>query len=170
VKPDIRFWAVPWTPPVWMKTGYAKDDGYGGTAKRPSYFDGGSMRSDDATLRAHAQYFVKFVQAYRGQGIDVEIVAPQNEPSGGHNYPSCAWDKAIYTSFIGQYLGPALSGASLSTKIMLGGSFDVVQDSFFVNAVLADPTAKGYCTVAGVGYSMASPSKVAAIKSAGLPV
>ena len=169
VKSNIRFWAVPWTPPVWMKTGYTSDL-YGTPAKRPSYYDGGSMKSDDATLNAHAQYFVKFVQAYRDQGINVELVAPQNEPSGGHTYPSCTWDKTTYTSFIGQYLGPALSAAGLNTKVMLGGSFDAAQDIDFVNAVLADPTAKGYCAVGGVGYDMVAPANVAAMKAAGLPV
>jgi glucosylceramidase len=169
VKPDIRFWAVPWTPPVWMKTGYKKTDSNGAPAKRPSYYDGGSMKSDAATLTAHAQYLVKFVQAYRDQGINVEYVAPQNEPGYEQNYPSCLWDKATYTSFIGNYLGPALSGAGLSTRVMLG-SLDSGADSDIVNAVLADSTAVSYCAVAGVGYDMATAAKVAAIKAAGIPV
>ncbi len=170
VNPELRFWAVPWTPPVWMKTGYKKDDDNGGAAKKPSYYEGGSMKGDDATLAAHAQYFVKFVHAYEAEGIHVEMVAPQNEPIGEHTYPSCRWDKAVYTSFIGQYLGPALSSAGLGTKIMLGGSFDDSKDTDFVNAVLADSTATGYCAVAGLGYDMVAPSKVSAIKAAGVPV
>ena len=32
------------------------------------------MKSDDATLKALALYFVKFVQAYAGESINVEIV------------------------------------------------------------------------------------------------
>jgi glucosylceramidase len=170
VNPNIRFWAVPWTPPVWMKTGFKADDDNGGAAKRPSYYDGGSMKSDAAILAAHAQYFVRFVRAYKEQGINIELVAPQNEPVGNHTYPSCMWDATTYTSFIGEHLGPALSSAGLSTKVMLGGSFDSSQDTAFVRAVLADSTAKGYCAVAGVGYDMANPSKVSAIQSSGLPI
>jgi glucosylceramidase len=170
VKPDIHFWAVPWTPPVWMKTGYATVDAFGAVAKRPSYYDGGSIKGDDAILKAHAQYFVNFVQAYKAQGINIELVGPQNEPNGGHTYPSCAWDTTTYVSFIGKYLGPALSGAGLSAKVMLGGSFDASDDTAFLSAVLADATATGYCAVAGVGYDMVDASKVAAVKAAGLPV
>lgn len=168
--PELRFWAVPWTPPVWMKTGHSTVDWNGGAAKKPSYYDGGSMKADSETLKSHAQYFVKFIQAYRDQGIHIELVGPQNEPSAAQTYPSCVWDKAVYTSFIGNYLGPALTGAGLNTKIMLGGSFDSTKDSAFVNAVLANATAKGYCAVAGLGYDMVEPSRVAAIQSAGMPI
>jgi glucosylceramidase len=170
VKPDLRFWAVPWSPPVWMKTGYATEARNGAPAKRPSYYDGGSMKSDDATLQAHAQYFVNFVQAYKNHGINVEMVASQNEPAGGHTYPSCMWDTTAYTKFIGHYLGPALSGSGLSTKVMIGGSFDASGDTAFLSAVLADSTATGYCAVVGVGYSMVDASRVSPAKAAGLRV
>ena len=33
VNPNLRFWASPWTPPVWMKTGYKK--GSSGTGAPP---------------------------------------------------------------------------------------------------------------------------------------
>jgi glucosylceramidase len=170
VKSDIRFWAAAWTPPVWMKTGYSKLDINGAPVPRPSYYDGGSMKGDAATLQAHAQYFVKFVEAYRALGINVEMVAPQNEPAGGHTYPSCAWDASTYTSFIGKYLGPALNAAGLSTRVMLGGSLDSGADTTFVSAVLADSAAKAYCAVAGLGYDMVAASKVTALKSAGIPI
>jgi glucosylceramidase len=170
LKPDMRFWAVPWTPPVWMKTGYIRVDDAGAPVNRPSYYDGGSMKSDAATLQAHADYFVRFLRAYHAQSIPVELVAPQNEPGGGHTYPSCLWDTSTYVSFIGNYLGPTLKSSGLGTQIMLGGSFDVSSDSAFVSAVLGDATAKSYCTVAGVGYDMAAAAKVAPIKAAGLPV
>lgn len=168
VKPDLRFWAVPWTPPVWMKTGYTKDDGNGSAPARPSYYDGGSMKDDEATLQAHAQYFVKYIRAYGEMGINVELVAPQNEPIGEHTYPSCAWNKTVYTNFIGKHLGPALSAAGLNTKIVLGGSFDDAKDSDFVNAVLADTAARSYCALAGLGYDMVTVSKTAALKAAGM--
>ena len=31
VNPNLRFWSSPWTPPVWMKTGYKTDGGSGGS-------------------------------------------------------------------------------------------------------------------------------------------
>ena len=77
VKSNIRFWASPWSPPTWMKTGPYNPN----TGASHSNFDGGVMKSDDATLKALALYLVKFVQAYAAEGINVEVVSPQNEPS-----------------------------------------------------------------------------------------
>ena len=87
VKSDLRFWASPWSPPTWMKDGPFNDD---------SPFDGGSMKKDDATLAAHALYFVKFVQAYKQKGINIDVVSPQNEPGYSGTYPTCAWAPATY--------------------------------------------------------------------------
>ena len=46
VKSNIRFWASPWSPPTWMKTGPYNPN----TGASHSNFDGGVMKSDDATL------------------------------------------------------------------------------------------------------------------------
>ena len=116
VKSNIRFWASPWSPPTWMKTGPYNPN----TGASHSNFDGGVMKSDDATLKAFALYLVKFVQAYAGEGINVEVVSPQNEPNYQQNYPSCHWDSATFVTFVGKYLGPALTSASLATKVMDG--------------------------------------------------
>ena len=64
VKSNIRFWASPWSPPTWMKTGPYNPN----TGASHSNFDGGVMKSDDATLKAFALYLVKFVQAYAARG------------------------------------------------------------------------------------------------------
>ncbi len=77
IRPDLRLWASPWTPPTWMKS--------------PVKFDGGTMKSDDATLQAFALYLAKFVQEYGKLGMKVEAVAPQNEPNFEQGYPSAHW-------------------------------------------------------------------------------
>lgn len=157
---SIKFWASPWTPPIWMKTGYKSDSGGsgGGNAVRPSYFDGGSMVSDSATLQAYAQYYVKFVNAYKGEGIDIEVVSPQNEPGYEQNYPSCLWDATTYLSFV-KLLGAAME--PLGIKVMLGtmsNNGDTVAGKArkdindIAKPVLADATAKGYISVAGVQW------------------
>jgi glucosylceramidase len=130
------------------------------------------MKTDEATLKAHAQYFVKFVQGYKEQGINVEVVAPQNEPNFDQNYPSCIWDKGTFTSFIGKYLGPAIKDAGLGTKIMLGtmSNGDSGKDPDIAAAVLADSTAKSFCAIAGVQWGMLDSTKTGGMKSAGLPI
>src|SRR6185295_18172967 len=75
VRSDIRFWASPWTPPTWMKNAPFEPNSSTNTI---SPFDGGTMKSDAATLQAYAEYLVKFVQQYERQGITIDAVAPQN--------------------------------------------------------------------------------------------
>jgi len=153
VKPDLRFWASPWTPPVWMKTGFRKSGSWG-EVKKPSYFDGGSMRTDAAVLTAYAQYFAKFIQGYRARGIDIELVAPQEEPSIEQSTPSCQWDQLTYTKFVGQFLGPTMT--SMGVEIMLGTLEDGDKDFTLATAVLADNAAKNFSTVVGVQWGFLS--------------
>ena len=154
VKSDLRFWASPWTPPAWMKKDYKKDapNPPGGNAKKPSYYDGGSMSSDTTILAAYAQYYTKFVQGYKEKGINVEIVSPQNEPGYDQNYPSCLWDKTIYTTWIGKYLGPAMK--SLNVGVMLGTMSNPDKDIDTGNAAYSDATAKPFLVVAGVQWGV----------------
>ena len=136
-----------------MKSGLKTD-----TAKRPSYFDGGNMVNSAANLTAYALYYTKFVQGYKDMGINIDIVSPQNEPGYEQNYPSCLWDKATYTAWIGTYLGPAMK--TLNVKVMLGtmsNNGDMVagvvrKDTDLAAAVMADPTAMSFVSVAGVQW------------------
>ncbi|HYQ18093.1 MAG TPA: glycoside hydrolase family 30 beta sandwich domain-containing protein [Polyangiaceae bacterium] len=162
VRPGLRFWASPWTPPTWMKSSPYQSPGNPVNA-----FDGGSMKSDDATLKAHALYFVKFIQAYGEQGIKIDYVAPQNEPNYSQNYPSAIWSAATFTTFIGKFLGPALTSANLSTQIMLGTMSNNGPDASVAAAVLADATAKSYAKVMGVQWGMSDADKVSALQSQG---
>lgn len=162
VNPDLRFWASPWTPPTWMKSSPYQTPGNPVNA-----FDGGSMKSDQATLSAFAQYFVEFIAAYAEQGIKVDYVAPQNEPNYSQNYPSCIWSPSTFTTFVGQYLGPALANANPTAEIMLGtmSNNGANADVAVANAALADATAKGYFKVIGVQWGMSDANQVNNLKS-----
>jgi len=160
VNPNLRFWSSPWTPPLWMKTGYKTDNGSGGTAKKPSYYDGGSIVTGNSSyLTAYATYYANFVKGYKAKGINIEIVSPQNEPGYEQNYPSCLWDKTTYVSWV-KTLGAAMQ--PLNVKIMLGtmsNNGDTVEgvvrhDTDIATAVLADSTAAGYVTVAGAQWGV----------------
>ncbi|HYQ42151.1 MAG TPA: glycoside hydrolase family 30 beta sandwich domain-containing protein [Polyangiaceae bacterium] len=168
VKSDLRFWASPWTPPVWMKTGYKKNSGADSSqnAKKPSYYDGGNMKNDSATLAAYAQYFTKFVQGYKEQNINIEIVSPQNEPGYDQNYPSCLWDKATYTTFIGTHLGPAMK--TLGVKVMLGTLSNDQKDFDIAAGPVADATAKSFLAVVGAQWNTLDAAKLNGLNS-GLP-
>jgi glucosylceramidase len=155
VNPNLRLWASPWTPPPWMKTGYKTSSGGDGTL-RASYYDGGNMKSgDSATLTAYADYYTKWVKAYKDNNINIEMVSPQNEPGYEQNYPSCLWDKATYVNWI-KTLGPAMS--SIGVKVMLGtlsnNGDNSRTDLDISSAVLADSTAKGIVSVVGVQWGV----------------
>jgi len=168
VKADIRFWASPWTPPVWMKTGYKKNSGADSSknAVKPSYFDGGTMKSDTATLTAYAQYFTKFVTGYKEKGINIEVVSPQNEPGYDQNYPSCLWEKATYATFIANHLGPAMK--TLNVKVMLGSLSNDATDFDIAAGALANATAKSFLSVIGAQWNTLDATKLNALSS-GLP-
>jgi glucosylceramidase len=162
IRPGLRFWASPWTPPTWMKSSPYQSPGNPVNA-----FDGGSMKSDDSILKAHALYFVKFIQAYAEQGITIDYVAPQNEPNYSQNYPSAIWSPSTFTTFIGKYLGPALATANLPVKIMLGTMSNPNGDAAVANAVLADSTARGFAKVMGVQWGMSDANQITNLQSKG---
>lgn len=168
VKPDIRFWASPWTPPTWMKTGPYNPN----TGASHSNFDGGVMKSDDATLKAYAQYLIKWVQAFKEQGINVELVSAQNEPNYQQNYPSCHWDTSNYVNFVGKYFGPAIAAANMDFKIMDGTLSNPSGDSDIGQQILKDSTAKGFIGAIGVQWGMSDSGQVNTLKNlaGGIPI
>jgi glucosylceramidase len=159
VKSDIHFWASPWTPPTWMKEGPFNDD---------SPFDGGSMNGDPDILAALAQYFVLFVQAYAQEGIDIELVSPQNEPGYSGTYPTCAWAPEAYRDFVGLHLGPALASAGLNVGIMLGTFNGGSGDTDIISTVMGDATARSYVDV--LGYQWGMLNNIADAAQYGVPV
>ncbi len=108
INPELRFFASPWSPPAWMKTSGSM---IGGSLK-PEYYE------------VYANYFVKYLQAYKSEGIPVYAVTIQNEPGVDRQhdsqkwwYPSCHWTAEQEKDFIKNHLGPALKTAGLKTEI-----------------------------------------------------
>ncbi len=162
VKPGIRFWASPWTPPTWMKQGPFS------TGNQVSPFDGGTMKDDDTTMTAFAAYLIRFVQAYAEQGIAIEAISAQNEPNYTGNYPTCGWSPSTYTRFIGQYLGPSIAAAGVPTKIMLGTFNGGGSDPAIVSSVMGDVGASAFVDVFGFQWGMQA--KVGADRGYGRPI
>ena len=67
----------------------------------------------------HAQYFVKFLQAYANAGVKVRAVTVNNEvdtDQDGH-FPATVWAQQHEMVFVAFHLGPALEKASLDSRI-----------------------------------------------------
>jgi glucosylceramidase len=162
VKGNIRFWASPWTPPTWMKQGpFSRGD-------IVTPFDGGTMKGDDTTLNAFARYLVAFVQAYAREGIPIEVLSPQNEPSYTGTYPTAGWSPEPYATFIRQHLSPAIASAGLTTKIMLGTFNGGGSDTSIVSRVMGDAGARSAVKV--LGYQWGMQRAVGAARAYNLPV
>lgn len=86
VKPSLTIFASPWSPPAWMKTGGS--------------IGGGFMR--DKYVDCYADYFVKYIKAYRAEGIKISAVTPQNETETHQNgaMPACIWHPETEVKFI----------------------------------------------------------------------
>ena len=99
VNPDIKFFSTPWSPPSWMKF----------NKRINGVDDGNKINFTPENLSAYAKYFVKYLEAYSKEGINVEAVTPQNEPTMNTAYSSCVWTGEQLNEFIRDYLYPAIT-------------------------------------------------------------
>ncbi len=165
VKPNIRFWASPWTPPAWLKTNNSTDAVAG---QKPPYDDtDGVMKKDDDSLGAFALYLTKFVQEYAKLGITVGAIHPQNEPGYGNPYPSCYWPSELYIRFIREFLGPKFEKELPTTEIW-GGTMSAPEDGDMAVALSNDAAAMKY--VKGFGLQWNTRDKVSTLRAKNLPV
>jgi glucosylceramidase len=67
----------------------------------------------------YANYFVKYIQAMKAEGITIDAITPQNEPLHGGNNPSLLMTAAEQATFIKNHLGPAFRAANIATKIII---------------------------------------------------
>ncbi len=103
LNPAITVMATPWSPPAWMKT-------------KPT-MDGGGLRDD--AMGTYADYLVRSLEAFQREGVPVRFLSVQNEPLHDTNdFPGTLMQASQQKQFIGQYLGPALKRAGLSTQVL----------------------------------------------------
>ena len=126
INPNVTLLGSPWTAPRWMK-----DNGsYTGGSLLPAYY------------QAYANYFVKYIQAMKAEGITIAAITPQNEPLNPNNTPSLVMTAAQQATFVKSYLGPAFQAAGLTTKILL---YDHNADHpEYPISILDDPAAKAF--------------------------
>lgn len=138
INPGVKVMSAPWTAPLWMKT---NGQWTGGNLKRESYQD-------------YATYFVKWIQAFKANGINITAVTPQNEPLNRGNSASMfmGWDEQ--RDFIKTALGPALRQNGLSTQIWVydhNYNYDNMADQqSYPTKIYADADAAQYIT--GAAY------------------
>lgn len=103
INPSIQILATPWSAPVWMKD----NNNFIGGSLLPQYYG------------VYAQYFVKYIQKMKAEGITINAITPQNEPLHPGNNPSMLMTALQQAVFIKDNLGPAFQAANISTKIII---------------------------------------------------
>jgi glucosylceramidase len=134
INPQIQLLGSPWTPPAWMKTN-----------NNPK---GGKLKTED--YASYANYFVKYIQATKAEGITVGAITIQNEPLNDKNTPSMLMSAEEEALFIKDDLGPAFKAAGIHTKIILyDHNCDVPE---YPLSILNDPQANPF--VDGSGFHL----------------
>lgn len=133
INPKIKIMASPWSAPAWMKGSKT--------------MNGGSLL--DANMPAYADYFVKYVKAYKQMGINIDAISVQNEPAHQTSgYPTMLMIWQQQAMFIKAFLGPKFVSEGITTKILIWDhNFDAWD--YPVN-ILNDSDAKKY--IAGSAF------------------
>jgi len=106
INPQVKILASPWSAPAWMK---ASGTLYGGELKA-----GGTYHA------ALADLFVRFLKAYRDEGIIIDTLTLQNEPeysTDGYLTMRMPWD--VQRDIIRWHLGPKLQEEGITTEILI---------------------------------------------------
>ena len=126
INPDIKFFATPWSPPSWMKYNH-NIHGIG---------EDNRIIFEPDILRSYAKYFARYIKEYERQGIRVDAVTPQNEPTMNTEYASCIWTGGQLNIFIRDYLYPEIHREGIDVQIWLGTFTD--SDASLVIPALED--------------------------------
>ncbi|HZH26496.1 MAG TPA: tetratricopeptide repeat protein [Azospirillaceae bacterium] len=103
LNPQLRLMATPWTAPGWMKTSGS--------------LLGGRLRAD--AYPAYAQYFVRVLEAFSAEGLAIDAVTVQNEPTTlPGDMPGMLMDTDEQAAFIGDHLGPALRAGGFKVRVL----------------------------------------------------
>lgn len=124
INPDLKIMGSPWSAPAWMK--------------KSKHLYGGEFNSDDPQyMKALALYLVKFIQAYEAEGVPIDSISIQNEPTlERFDYPTMIINATAMIDLIKNYLGPMMRENNMTTKILIW-DFNWI-DPWYPEAVLDD--------------------------------
>lgn len=146
---DLRIVASAWTAPPWMKdigeyyVSGAPENNYQGT--------GGALKPE--YVQTYADYVVRYLDAYRAEGVDIWGLTPVNEPHGNSgNWESMHFTPESQNEFIKQNLGPALEAGEFGDVNLL--IYDQNRDDLehWADEIFGDPETAGYVYGAAVHW------------------
>ncbi len=117
INPNLYFLASPWSPPKFMKN-----------TKILSL--GGKLL--DKYKQTYAEYLVKYINAYKELGINIDYITVQNEPNAIQLWESCLYSAEDEIDFITNYLYPTFKKNEINTKIII---YDHNKEKLFTRAL-----------------------------------
>lgn len=109
INPSIKIIGTPWTCPLWMKVDNLTN------LKPYSSWTGGHL--NPAYYQDYATYFVKWIQAFQAEGINIYAITPQNEPLNAGNSASLYMSWEEQRDFVKTALGPKFKQEGIAAKI-----------------------------------------------------
>ena len=126
---NLKIVASPWSPPAWMKEvvpekekGKVNDDGMQhaknmlGSAQGTCIRDGVSPSSKYA--RVWAEYFSRWISAYKAWGVRIWGITVQNEPEFAAPWEACMFNSTTEGAFVNNHLGPVFKQEHPKVKIL----------------------------------------------------
>ena len=107
---ELNVYASPWSPPAWMKA--------------PAWEQQSMLLSASPNgllpemQRPWANYFSRFISAYKKHGIKLWGVTVQNEPEASVGWEACLWTPEYMAGFVRDHLGPVLEADHPGVKIV----------------------------------------------------
>ncbi|KAI1821441.1 glycoside hydrolase family 30 protein [Xylaria intraflava] len=107
MKSTLTILGTPWSAPGWMKLNRVLTGNADNNSLDPQYYS------------SYAQYFVKYLQAFKSNGATIDAITIQNEPlnSQGNGHITMYQDADQAVTATQQYIGPALQSAGFDTQI-----------------------------------------------------
>ena len=131
----FKLMASAWTAPAWMKENgkyYERENGFhrGGALLKEHY-------------QTYADYLVRYLEAYRDEGISFWAMTPVNEPMGNDG----GWESMDMSAdeealFIGDYLGPTLGSHGFSNVEVFGFDQNIGELPRYAEAIYGMDQAK----------------------------
>ncbi|KAJ5549383.1 glucan endo-1-6-glucosidase BGN16.3 [Penicillium frequentans] len=116
IQSALTIFGSPWSAPGWMKMNGVIDGSTTDNNLNDGYLNGGTANSGYASQ--FADYFVKYIQAYKDLDVTIDAITIQNEPLNSQSgYPTMYVYAEESAELIQNYVGPALADAGLDTTV-----------------------------------------------------
>ena len=132
---ELRIVASAWTAPAWMKD--IEDWFIKGTPENNHQGTGGKLKPEYE--ETYADYLIRYLDAYKSEGIKIWGITPVNEPHGNNGqWESMHFTPETQNQFIKKYFGPKLLKSGFNNLKLL--IYDQNRDGLehWVDVVLGD--------------------------------